>query len=136
MLIELDNAVDVDLGRGAVRLTISRKALRVHSRLLTQSQQQRTLDEVRDFALTDMDRGGQDRWTYRMLQEPALSEHLETLAGPRTLLAAGAADTVHFQPCRSWHHRSQDRYAVEEWALPAGGPGGGDGTCAEDWYDF
>ena len=101
----------------------------------TSSQQQRTLDEVRDFALTDMDRGGQERWAYRMLQEPALSEQLEKAAGARSL-ASGTVDAVSFQPCRTWHHRSQDRYAVEEWALPGGSwtyAAVFDGACLR-WY--
>ena len=38
----------------------------------TTSEQQRALEEVKDFATTDMDRGGPERWTYRMLEEPAL----------------------------------------------------------------
>ncbi|KAH9942305.1 protein serine/threonine phosphatase 2C [Epithele typhae] len=95
----------------------------------TSQEQQRALEEVKDFALTDMDRGGQERWTYRMLQEPALTEHLERIAEPRTFpstsnprpsSSALAVDAVSFQPCRSWHHRSQDRYVVEEWPLPGG----------------
>ena len=85
----------------------------------TSSQQQRTLDEVKDFALTDMDRGGQERWAYRMLQEPALSEQLEKAAGARSL-ASGTVDAVSFQPCRTWHYRSQVRFRVEEWALADG----------------
>ena len=85
----------------------------------TSTDQQRALDEVKDFALTDMDRGGEERWTYRMLQEPALSGELQKVAEPRTS-AAGTVDSVSFQPCRTWHYRSQDRYRVEEWALPGG----------------
>ncbi|TFK94610.1 protein serine/threonine phosphatase 2C [Polyporus arcularius HHB13444] len=66
-----------------------------------------------------MDRGGQARWTYRMLQEPALSEELKRFAGPCTS-ASNRVDSVSFQPCRTWHYRSQDRYRIEEWALPGG----------------
>ncbi|KAJ8488892.1 hypothetical protein ONZ51_g3251 [Trametes cubensis] len=83
----------------------------------SESQQQRTLDEVKDFATTDMDRGGPERWTYRMLQEPALTEELVRLSTPQTL---GTVDAATLQPCRTWHYRSQDRYVVEEWALPGG----------------
>ncbi|KAI0371138.1 protein serine/threonine phosphatase 2C [Pilatotrama ljubarskyi] len=83
----------------------------------SESQQQRTLDEVRDFATTDMDRGGSERWTYRMLKEPALVQELERLAAPHTL---GDVDAISMQPCRTWHYRSQDRYRAEEWALPDG----------------
>ncbi|KAI0743790.1 protein serine/threonine phosphatase 2C [Daedaleopsis nitida] len=85
----------------------------------TSSEQQRALDEVKDFAITDMDRGGPKRWTYRMLQEPALTEELKRLAGPQTS-ASGSIDSVSFQPCRTWHYRTQDRYKAEEWALPGG----------------
>ncbi|OSD04020.1 protein serine/threonine phosphatase 2C [Trametes coccinea BRFM310] len=83
----------------------------------SESQVQHALDEVKDFATTDMDRGGPDRWTYQMLQEPALTEELKRLAQPKTI---GRTDAVTLQPCRSWHYRSQDRYKVEEWALPGG----------------
>ncbi|KAH9892859.1 protein serine/threonine phosphatase 2C [Cubamyces lactineus] len=83
----------------------------------SESQQQRTLDEVKDFATTDMDRGGPERWTYRMLQEPALTEELVKLSAPQTI---GCVDAATLQPCRTWHYRSQDRYIVEEWALPGG----------------
>ena len=83
----------------------------------SESQQQRTLDEVKDFATTDMDRGGPERWTYRMLQEPALTEELMHLSAPQTL---GGVDAASLQPCRTWHYRSQDRYSVEEWPLPDG----------------
>ncbi|KAI0769315.1 protein serine/threonine phosphatase 2C [Trametes elegans] len=83
----------------------------------SESQQQRTLDEVKDFATTDMDRGGPERWTYRILQEPELAEELKRLAGPRKV---GGVDAVSLQPCKTWHYRSQDRYRVEEWSLPDG----------------
>ncbi|RPD63915.1 protein serine/threonine phosphatase 2C [Lentinus tigrinus ALCF2SS1-6] len=85
----------------------------------TSTEQQRALDEVKDFALTDMDRGGQERWTYHMLDEPTLSVELRKFANPRTS-ASNRVDSVSFQPCRTWHHRSQDRYKIEEWSLPGG----------------
>ncbi|OBZ68173.1 Protein phosphatase 2C C10F6.17c [Grifola frondosa] len=74
-------------------------------------------DEVKDFAVTDMGRGGPDRWTYRILREPGLTAELDRLSNPRSV---GAVHSVTFQPCRSYHHRSQDRYTVEEWRLPGG----------------
>lgn len=86
----------------------------------TSSDQLRALDEVKDFALTDMDRGGDERWTYRMLEEPAVSEELKKVAAPKTS-TAGTVDSISFQPCKTWHYRSQDRHRVEEWALPGGG---------------
>ena len=85
----------------------------------TSSDQQRALDEVKDFAITDMDRGGPQTWTYRMLEEPALTGELRKFAEPRTSTSS-SIDSVSFQPCRTWHYRSQDRYRVEEWALPGG----------------
>ncbi|KAI0674993.1 phosphatase 2C-like domain-containing protein [Trametes maxima] len=83
----------------------------------SESQQRRTLDEVKDFATTDMDRGGPERWTYRMLQEPAVVEELRKLAGPQSV---GRVDAVTLQPCKTWHYRSQDRYKVEQWDLSGG----------------
>lgn len=83
----------------------------------SESQLQRTLDEVKDFATTDMDRGGPERWTYRMLSEPAVAEELRRLASPHTM---AGVDAVSLQPCRTWHYRSQDRHKVEQWALPCG----------------
>ncbi|KAL1942654.1 hypothetical protein VTO73DRAFT_4894 [Trametes versicolor] len=83
----------------------------------SESQLQRTLDEVKDFATTDMDRGGPERWTYRMLPEPAVAEELRRLACPQTV---ASVDAVSLQPCRTWHYRSQDRHKVEQWTLPCG----------------
>ncbi|KAI0829675.1 protein serine/threonine phosphatase 2C [Trametes gibbosa] len=84
---------------------------------VSESQLRRAFDEVKDFATTDMDRGGPERWTYRMLPEPAVEEELRKLACPQTV---GRADAVTLQPCRTWHYRSQDRHRVEEWAMPGG----------------
>ncbi|KAH9855204.1 protein serine/threonine phosphatase 2C [Lenzites betulinus] len=83
----------------------------------SESQLQRAFDEVRDFATTDMDRGGPERWTYRMLPELAVQEELRRLACPQTV---GKADAATLQPCRTWHYRSQDRHKVEQWGLPGG----------------
>lgn len=83
----------------------------------SESQLQHTLDEVKDFATTDMDRGGPERWTYRMLPEPAVVDELRRLACPQTV---ASVDAVSLQPCRTWHYRSQDRHKVEQWALPCG----------------
>ena len=76
------------------------------------------LSEVRDFATTDMGRGGHRRWTYRILREPALTQELKRLSSPKSWRSG--VDAVTFQPCQSYHSRSQDRYAVEEWPMPSG----------------
>ncbi|OCH93119.1 protein serine/threonine phosphatase 2C [Obba rivulosa] len=76
------------------------------------------LEEVRDFATTDMDRGGPERWTYRVLNEPTLTQELSRLSCPKSWRTG--VDAVTFQPCQSYHSRSQDRYAVEEWPMPGG----------------
>lgn len=73
------------------------------------------LDEVKDFDVTDMGRGGLHRWTYRVMEEPALSDELERAANARSY---GSVDSVTFQPCPSF--KSQDRYHVDHWSLPDG----------------
>jgi pyruvate dehydrogenase phosphatase len=78
----------------------------------------RALNEVRDFATTDMGLGGPERWTYRILQEPRLSAEVQRIANPRS---RGGIDTVDFQPCQSHEFRSQDRMCIENWRIPSGG---------------
>ncbi|KAI0268612.1 protein serine/threonine phosphatase 2C [Gloeopeniophorella convolvens] len=78
----------------------------------------RALHEVRDFATTDLGRGGPGRWTYRILQEPILSTELQRLAGP---FSTGSVDGVSFQPCQLPEFKSQDRACVESWPMPTGG---------------
>lgn len=52
VLVQLDNAVDIDLARVAIWLAVRRKALGIHGRLLAQPLQQRTLDRrLRDQRL-------------------------------------------------------------------------------------
>jgi pyruvate dehydrogenase phosphatase len=78
----------------------------------------RALNEVRDFATTDMGLGGPELWTYRILQEPGLSTELQRLANP---LSMGGIDVVDFQPCQLHEFRTQDRKCVEHWQMPPGG---------------
>ena len=78
----------------------------------------RALNEVRDFATTDMGLGGREQWTYRILQEPRLSAELQSLANP---LSAGGIDSIDFQPCPLHEFRSQDRMCIEHWQMPSGG---------------
>lgn len=76
------------------------------------------LEEVKDFRFTDMGYGGDMKWTYKFLREPTLSEELRRLARPQRL---GRVDSVSFQPCPMYEHRSQDRHFVQKWRLPGGG---------------
>jgi pyruvate dehydrogenase phosphatase len=78
----------------------------------------RALNEVRDFATTDMGLGGPERWTYRILQEPRLSSELQNIANPQS---GGGIDTIDFQPCKLHDFRSQDRMCIEHWQMPPGG---------------
>lgn len=75
----------------------------------------RALDEVKDFARTDMDRGGIQRWTYRVLEEPELTDELKRLSDAQS---RGMIDSVSLQPCPSY--KSQDRYHIEQCHLPNG----------------
>lgn len=78
----------------------------------------RALNEVRDFAITDMGLGGPERWTYRILQEPSLSTELQRLTNP---LSIGGIDAIDFQPCQLHEFRTQDRKCIEHWQMPSGG---------------
>ena len=78
----------------------------------------RALNEVRDFATTDMGLGGRERWTYRILQEPRLSAELQRIANP---ISTGGIDAIDFQPCPLHEFRSQDRMCIEHWQMPTGG---------------
>jgi len=78
----------------------------------------RALNEVRDFATTDMGLGGPELWTYRILQEPGLSTELQRLANP---LSVGGIDAIDFQPCQLHEFRTQDRKCIEHWQMPSGG---------------
>ncbi len=78
----------------------------------------RALNEVRDFATTDMGLGGPELWTYRILQEPSLSAELQRLANP---LSVGGIDAIDFQPCQLHEFRTQDRKCIEHWQMPSGG---------------
>ncbi|TFY73637.1 hypothetical protein EWM64_g10375, partial [Hericium alpestre] len=77
----------------------------------------RALDEVSDFALTDMGRGGPARWTYRVLSEPHLSSELRRLAHP---YSAHCLSGVTFQPNPVHELRNQDRSRIEHWPLHGG----------------
>lgn len=70
------------------------------------------LDEVKEFDVTDMGRGGLRRWTYRVMEEPMLSDELTRVANATS---HGGIDSVTFQPCPS--HKNQDRYHVETWSF-------------------
>ena len=72
------------------------------------------LEEVKDFTTTDMGRGGPQRWTYRILREPDLTQELARQSGASS---KGRADVVSFQPCTAFDAQSQDRAIVEEWHI-------------------
>lgn len=78
----------------------------------------RALEEVKDFALTDMGYGEDVRWTYKLLREPALTDELCRLAHPSSTVGT---HSVTFQPCRSYEQRSQDRHVVDRWDFGGGG---------------
>ena len=77
----------------------------------------RALQEVSDFASTDMGWGGGDRWTYRILSEEQITQELHRVSHHGT---CGNIDYVTFQPCTSYEARSQDRFVVQHWDLPDG----------------
>ena len=75
-------------------------------------------EEVKHFGYTDMGRGEDFKWAYRILQEADLAKELSRLAsptshGPRT-------DSVTFQPCQTYEARSQDRYDIRVWSNEQG----------------
>jgi hypothetical protein len=80
----------------------------------------RALNEVSDFATTDMGLGGPERWTYRILQEPALSTELQRVANPISI-GGGGIDAIDFQPCQLHEFRTQDRKCIEHWQMASGG---------------
>ena len=77
----------------------------------------KALQEVSDFASTDMGWGGRDRWTYRQLSEQQITQEMNRLSQNGT---AGNIDYVTFQPCTLYEARSQDRFVVQYWDLPDG----------------
>ncbi|KAH8119538.1 protein serine/threonine phosphatase 2C [Phellopilus nigrolimitatus] len=77
----------------------------------------RALQEVSNFASTDMGWGGEDRWTYRILSEEQITPELLRLCEHGM---DGHVDYVTFQPCTSYEARSQDRFVVQNWDMPDG----------------
>src|SRR5260221_2490627 len=71
----------------------------------------RALNEVRDFATTDMGLGGPERWTYRVLQEPGLSAELQRLANP---LSIGGIDAIEFPTCQLHEVSTPDQKWIED----------------------
>ncbi|KAF9562787.1 protein serine/threonine phosphatase 2C [Agrocybe pediades] len=56
-------------------------------------------------------------WYYTPLSEPTLSSELERLSFAQTIKDT---DVVSFQPCPDPEQYSQDRYIIQDWALPNG----------------
>lgn len=77
----------------------------------------KALQEVSDFAWTDMGWGGEDRWTYRKLTDEQIAHELHRKAQHGTI---GNVDYVTFQPCQAYEARSQDRFVVQHWDFPDG----------------
>ncbi|KAI5120983.1 hypothetical protein M0805_006655 [Coniferiporia weirii] len=77
----------------------------------------RALEEVGNFASTDMGWGGEDRWTYRILSEEQVTPELLRLSQHGT---KGCVDYATLQPCTSYEARSQDRFVVQNWDMPDG----------------
>ncbi|KAL5528158.1 hypothetical protein ACEPAF_7294 [Sanghuangporus sanghuang] len=77
----------------------------------------RALQEVSDFAWTDMGWGGEDRWTYRKLTNEEVTQELHRIAHHGT---NGNIDYVTFQPCTLYEARSQDRFVIQHWDFPDG----------------
>lgn len=75
------------------------------------------LAEVSHFGVTDMGFSGQGSWTYRILEDPSLTEELEQKSNVES---CGLVDLVSFQPCPSHILLSQDRSITEEWDFPDG----------------
>lgn len=78
----------------------------------------RALQEVDDFASTDMGWGGEDKWTYRILTDEQITTEMLRLSQAHGV--DGHVDHISFQPCQSYEARSQDRYVVQIWDLPGG----------------
>lgn len=77
----------------------------------------RALEEVEDFASTDMGWGG-EKWTYRILSEDQIMPELIQKCQSRG--TNGHVDYASLQPCTSYEARSQDRLVVQIWDMPDG----------------
>ncbi|TDL24204.1 protein serine/threonine phosphatase 2C [Rickenella mellea] len=96
----------------------------------------RALQEVKDFATTDMGWGGPKRWTFRVLSDEQITPEIARLSHPHT---HGPVDSVTFQPCQTFEARSQDRRVVQSWDLPGGRwtfSGIFDGHCSHETVDY
>lgn len=81
------------------------------------SENLQALEEVSDFGTTNMGVHGQGPWTYRILQEPAVTAELDRLSNGQT---TGNTDSVSFQPCPPYVSQNMDRYTTQFWDLPGG----------------
>lgn len=77
----------------------------------------RALEEVENFASTDMGWGG-EKWTYRLLAQDQINPEL--LQKCQMHGTNGHVDYASFQPCASYEARSQDRLVVQNWIMPDG----------------
>ena len=74
----------------------------------------RALEEVSDFASTDMGWGGEERWTYRKLTDEEVIPEILRIGNHGM---EENVDYITFQPCMSYELRSQDRFVVQNWDL-------------------
>lgn len=74
----------------------------------------RALEEVSDFATTDMGWGGEERWTYRKLKEEEVIPEILRISHHGL---QEDVDYITFQPCMTYESRSQDRFVVQNWDL-------------------
>lgn len=78
------------------------------------------LEEVQDFATTDMGDPEGGTWTYRVLPEPLLSQELARMA-QAAILPSTQTHHITFQPCSPLEHENQDRLVSEKWDIPQHG---------------
>lgn len=77
----------------------------------------RALEEVQNFATTDMGWGA-ETWTYRILSDDQIVPEL--IQKSQSCGSTEHVDYVSFQPCTSYEARSQDRLVVQNWDMPDG----------------
>ncbi|KAL1743054.1 phosphatase 2C-like domain-containing protein [Schizophyllum fasciatum] len=75
------------------------------------------LEEVQDFATTDMGNPEGGSYTYRILREPILSHELARMAHA-TVIRSTLTHHVTFQPCSPLEHENEDRLLAQEWDIP------------------
>lgn len=75
------------------------------------------LEEVQDFATTDMGIPGQGPWTYRIVPAPSIDAELGRMSNAQSI---GPVDSLSFQPCPPGVFQNEDRLIIQQWNLPGG----------------